>query len=256
MHSGIKPSNCRDCKKVLPAPQGYLAFETERGQPDYQSATQIAAILQPYPIALVVLSACQSGMAVAGDSVFNGAAQNLIDQQIPAVVAMQYSVRADSACDFAEQFYRVLGRKEPLLTALNQGIRDMDVEENQWYRPVLYLRWQDNEGGQLFASTHQPSVDVGKQTLLKLEVDQRKELRTALIAAFPRQPDLELMVEEELGESLNLITQGQPNYELVARDLVKWAEAQGKLRSLLEGALRANPGNPKLQRLEKLWLKK
>ena len=151
IHAGIKAESCRACGQRLPDdPRGYLVFETEQGQPDYQSATQVAALLQPYPIALVVLSACQSGMAVAGDSVFNGMAQNLIDQRVPAVVAMQYSVRADAACEFAEQFYRVLGNKKPLLMALNQGIREMNVEGNQWYRPVLYLRWEDKEGGQLF----------------------------------------------------------------------------------------------------------
>jgi len=150
LHAGTKSESCRACGQPLAAPQGYLAFETEQGQADYQSAVQVAALLQPYPIALVVLSACQSGMAVAGDSVFNGMAQNLIDQRLPAVVAMQYSVQANAAREFSEQFYRVLGNKKPLLMALNQGIREMDVEGNQWYRPVLYLRWQDNEGGELF----------------------------------------------------------------------------------------------------------
>lgn len=28
----------------------------------------------------------------------------------------------------------------------------MGAEGNQWYRPVLYLRWRDNQGGQLFAT--------------------------------------------------------------------------------------------------------
>jgi hypothetical protein len=167
MHSGIKAESCRACRQQLPNnPQGYLAFETEQGQPDWQSATQVAALLQPHPIALVVLSACQSGMAVAGDSVFNGMAQNLIDQRIPAVVAMQYSVLANAARDFAEQFYRVLGKKEPLLNALNQGIREMDVDGNQWYRPVLYLRWQDNEGGNLFwGGVSQDSLSTAKPQL-------------------------------------------------------------------------------------------
>ena len=152
MHRGIKAESCKACAQPLPDPYGYLVFETEHDIPDYVSARQFAALLEPYGVGLVVLSACQSGMAVAG-SVFNGMAQNLIDQRIPAVVAMQYSLRADAACDFAEQFYRVLGKKESLLMALNQGIRAMDVEGNQWYRPVLYLRWQDNQGGQLFNST-------------------------------------------------------------------------------------------------------
>jgi len=30
----------------------------------------------------------------------------------------------------------------------------MGIEGNQWYRPVLYLRWEDNEGGQLFKSVN------------------------------------------------------------------------------------------------------
>ncbi|HEY9625093.1 MAG TPA: effector-associated domain EAD1-containing protein [Crinalium sp.] len=92
-------------------------------------------------------------------------------------------------------------------------------------------------------------------SLLELTTEWRKDLRSALISAFPRQADLELMIEDELGESFNLVTQGQPNYELAVRDLVKWAETKGKVRSLLEGALQSNPGNPKLQELATLWLK-
>jgi len=99
------------------------------------------------------------------------------------------------------------------------------------------------------------SFKVEKLDLLHLTVEQRKDLRATLMAAFPSQPQLELMVEDELGKSLNQITQGQPNYELVVRDLVKWAESNGQVRSLLEGSVRANPGNPKLQELAKLWLK-
>jgi hypothetical protein len=101
-------------------------------------------------IALVVLSACQSAMTVDGDSVFNGTAQNLIGQRIPSVVAMQYSVSVVSATKFAEQFYRSLGQRNSLGIAVSQAREAMGVEGNQWYRPVLYLRWEDNEGGQLF----------------------------------------------------------------------------------------------------------
>jgi hypothetical protein len=88
-----------------------------------------------------------------------------------------------------------------------------------------------------------------------LTQEQRKQWRAALIHAFPGQPNLELMLGDELGESLNQITQGQPNYQLVVRDVVNWAEAQGKLRPLLEGALNANPNNPKLLELDAIWLK-
>ena len=101
----------------------------------------------------------------------------------------------------------------------------------------------------------EPLINVEKPSLSQLTPDQRKELRAALMSAFPSQSQLELMVEDELGESLNRITQGQANYELAVRDLVKWAEAGGKVRDVLEGALQSNSGNPKLQELAKLWLK-
>jgi hypothetical protein len=55
------------------------------------------------------------------------------------------------------------------------------------------------------------------------------------------------MVEDELEEDLNRITQDQPNYDLTVRDLVKWAESQGSLHALLMGASRSNPGNDSLQ---------
>jgi hypothetical protein len=152
IHTGTKVKRCRNCGQQLPEPTGFLLFEDEQGKPDYVSAASLAAFL-PRGVALVVLSACQSGMAIAGESVFSGTAQQLIDARVPAVVAMQYAVSVDAASQFAEQFYRVLGQKKPLVIALNEGRKWMGVDGNQWYRPVLYLRWLDNQGGQVFAES-------------------------------------------------------------------------------------------------------
>lgn len=160
VNQGFKPQQCSNCGKVLSQEaQGYLEFENEQGQPDYISGEKLGTTLQNFnatqnqqqeKLALVVLSACQSGMALAGSSAFNGAAQKLIQHRIPAVVAMQYSVSIKAATKFAEQFYRALGQKQPLSAAMRQARIKMDIESNQWYRPVLYLRWNDHQGGQLF----------------------------------------------------------------------------------------------------------
>lgn len=168
MHKSTKREQCRACNAQLPAPQGYLVFEDEFGRPDYVSGSELGTLLHqsslsdsPNPsrgISLCVLSACQSGMAVAGESAFNGAAQNLVSHRVPAVVAMQYSVSVESASNFAEQFYRSVGQKNSLAIAVSQGREAMGAENNQWYRPVLYLRWRDNQGGQLFATPKSAGV--------------------------------------------------------------------------------------------------
>jgi CHAT domain-containing protein len=160
MHKGNKILNCRKCNTELPEVRGYLVFEDGKGEVDYISAEELGVLISKSSlgdgnnksggIALVVLSACQSAMTVEGDSVFNGTAQNLISQRIPSVVAMQYSVSVASATKFAEQFYRSLGQKNSLGIAVSQAREAMGIEGNQWYRPVLYLRWKDNEGGKLF----------------------------------------------------------------------------------------------------------
>lgn len=174
LHNSIKVERCRRCQQALPEAEGFLLFEDEQGKPDYVSAREFAVLL-PKSVALVVLSACQSGMAVAGESLFNGTAQQLIDLRIPAVVAMQYLVRVDAASQFAEQFYRVLGKREPLTTALQEGRKWMMPQLNQWYRPVLYLRWQDNEGGQLFTSVNEADSDTGLRLSQRLELGRLQQ---------------------------------------------------------------------------------
>jgi CHASE2 domain-containing sensor protein len=169
MHRRIRAQRCRQCDAELPEPQGYLLFESDTRGPDYApddvSAAEFGSLLhltsfgkgaqQSGTIAIAVLSACQSGMALASDTVFSGVAQNLINHNVPAVVAMQYSVSVAGAAQFTEQFYRALGEKCPLAVATGLGREAMGVEHNQWYRPTLYLRWWDNEGGQLFDLSRQ-----------------------------------------------------------------------------------------------------
>jgi len=178
---------CQKCQTELPPPQGYLLFEDSDGKADYISAKDLGTMLRqfgmgdgPSPargVVLVVLSACQSGMAMAGESVFNGTAQNLIAHRVPAVVAMQYSVEVDSATKFARQFYGSLGQKNSLAMAVSQARAAMGVDGNQWYRPVLYLRWQDNEGGQLFALSPEASPNpVAPEPLPSGEVKAREML--------------------------------------------------------------------------------
>ncbi|RUT00802.1 hypothetical protein DSM106972_072110 [Dulcicalothrix desertica PCC 7102] len=181
INSGVKVSKCKYCNSDLSSPQGYLLFESDEGTADYVSATKFGDLIQKHSfnyksqqgILLLVLSACKSGMALAGDSNFNGIAQNLISRQIPAVVAMQYLIEVSVAEAFTEQFYRSLGQKNSLATAVSDGYEAIGFETNQWYRPVLYLRWRDNEGGQLFEKSSESEPDQIKKIVHKYLANQR-----------------------------------------------------------------------------------
>ena len=169
-HGNLKSTQCKKCKTALSASQGYLLFEPDEDDDDddeleanYVSAEEIGSLLgsirhgdsdaQKGGVRLAVLSACKSAYALGGNSVFNGVAQSLIGHGVPAVVAMQYTVSVKSATAFADRFYRELGNKQSLAVATSQGrVAMREKEQNQWYRLVFYLRWQANDGGQLFAT--------------------------------------------------------------------------------------------------------
>ena len=76
-----------------------------------------------------------------------------------------------------------------------------------------------------------------------------KEVREALLDAYPDQEDLEMMVDCELDESLNAIASGK-TYRQIVYKLIKWAEAQDRLEELIEKASEDNPRNPKLKALK------
>lgn len=215
----ISATHCNKCSTELPKAQGYLAFEGEGDKPDYVSAKELGALLQisgfadgnqTSGVALVVLSACQSAMTLEGESVFNGSAQNLINHRIPAVVAMQYSVRVDAATEFAKQFYRSLGQKNSLAVAISQGREAMGVEGNQWYRPVLYLRWQDNQGGQLFKrSSSNKLFSTWKNAWSNLEKVKSYCANTILVGRDKELEDLRIVINNR--EIRAVIVSGQHN---------------------------------------------
>ena len=204
IHQDLQINKCKHCGKPLPKPQGYLVFETDEGKSDYVSAQELGTQLQQASfgngmgqdrgVTLAVLSACKSARSLASDSVFDGVAQNLINCRVPAVVAMQYLVRVDSATNFVEQFYRSLGQRNPLATAVSKGREAMGFEGNQWYRPVLYLRWK--HAGQLFAEPELPPLS--QLGLINIEQNVQKLLSQlpSLSSVQPLIDDLDSLRKE------------------------------------------------------------
>ena len=89
VHAGVNPGTCT-CGAKLDEPEGFLLFESDQDADtaDYIGAQNLARKVllanlsdkgeEQAGVVLIVLSACQSGVSLGADSVFNGVAQSLI----------------------------------------------------------------------------------------------------------------------------------------------------------------------------------
>lgn len=185
--------DCQQCGSPLGDPhqtsQGYLVFEGENRESVYISGQDLAEQIRmamvvsnradglSEPLCLAVLSACESGTACQGGSVFNGVAQSLIHARIPAVIAMQFGVTEMDALEFVNTLYENIADSQPLVKAVLSGRSRLLLSRNdQWYRPVLYMCWRDHEGGRLFdigpAMRYPGGPDYFVQRTKQLEKDE------------------------------------------------------------------------------------
>jgi hypothetical protein len=152
--SGRRAEACETCgsARLQEDPEGYLAWESETGEPDFVSASRLASQLglatgqDGSSLRLVVLSACRSAVAIGADSAFSGVAQRLIREAVPAVVAMQFAIDSDAAVSFASRLYRNIALGATLVDSVARARTDLDLEKDQWYRPVLYMRYREGGG--------------------------------------------------------------------------------------------------------------
>ncbi len=185
LHNSVGEEFCslrRGCEGLLDSAKGFLLFEGDAETADAISAQDFAGAL-PLETQLVVMTACESGMALSGKSLFDGAAQQLIDKPMPAVVAMQYAVRVNEASQFSKEFYLALGQRKSILSAVSAGCLAMGREGNQWYRPTLYWRSPINDPGQLLCEERFWS-DKGLRELYKLLQPIQQELWAAIDNAY------------------------------------------------------------------------
>ncbi len=134
---------------------GMLLLEDEHRRSQRVSGQKLGTLLHNHRhLRLAVLNACE-GARVARCDPFAGAALSLVQQGIPAVIAMQFEITDQAAVTFAREFYHALADGYPVDTAMVEartGIYTMgnDVE---WGTPVLYLHAPD---GHIFASHRAP----------------------------------------------------------------------------------------------------
>ena len=126
-----------------------LLFEDPTGSSEAVSARELGILLNRSGLRLVVLNACNSARLTIDP--FRSIAPALIRAQIPAVVAMQFTVPEEAAQAFASEFYRALAEGFPIDACVTEGRKAVmsatGLDRADWGIPVVYTRAPD---GRLF----------------------------------------------------------------------------------------------------------
>lgn len=129
---------------------GVLLLEDEGGRSRLVNGHYLGALLRDhFSLRLALLNACEGARTSRADP-FAGVAQHLVQQGIPAVIAMQFEITDQAAIALAHEFYSALADNYGVDAALSEARKALYAAGNdiEWGTPVLYMRALS---GQLFA---------------------------------------------------------------------------------------------------------
>ena len=134
---------------------GVLAMEDDHGRARLVGGEELGTLLHDHrSLRLAVLNSCEGARGDRTDP-FSGTAQSLVQQGIPAVVAMQFEITDDAAITFSHVLYEAIADDYPLDAATAEARKAVYAEGNltEWGTPVLYLRAHD---GRIFDIQDRP----------------------------------------------------------------------------------------------------
>lgn len=127
------------------AEDGVLCFESEDGRARQVGSQYLGTLLHDHrTLRLAILNACEGGCSASCDP-FSGTAQGLVQQGVPAVIAMQSEVSDEAAIIFSQEFYSAMAVGYPVDAALAEARKAIfaQVNELEWGTPVLFMRAPD-----------------------------------------------------------------------------------------------------------------
>jgi tetratricopeptide (TPR) repeat protein len=200
---------------------GMLLLEGEDKRGRLVSGADLGIMLHDAStLRLVVLNACEGARTSRSDP-FAGVAQSVVQQGIPAVIAMQFEITDQAAITFAHEFYAALVDGLPVDGSLTEARKAILAEGNdvEWGTPVLYMRAPE---GVLFSMGERQS-------------------------SLPTTADRSIVVEAPVATDGEIERRLQHDYTeaLVACRMENWQEAVRLLRQVL--ALRPDYGDAAAQ---------
>lgn len=148
---------CAACGQVLSRvkPQTYLCFCDEEGYNQFIDAQSLRDLFVSSDVRLAVFSACETAAVASEDSnsqkrpdanpVDASLATALVTAQVPAVVAMPFSLQDDLSPTFMSHFYEALADGRTLEEALARARQALLPLQQSWFIPVLYRRVTEGE---------------------------------------------------------------------------------------------------------------
>lgn len=136
-HARLKDEQLRDKGEIA------LTDEVRREEAKWIEASRFSEIFNRYKPHIVLLQACESG-ALSASEAFVGVASQVVEQNIPVVIAMQYKISNAIAQSFALKFYEYLLRGEMVDIAVQEGRRYIhqeltDYKKRDFATPVLFM---------------------------------------------------------------------------------------------------------------------
>ncbi len=125
--------------------RGVILLEDQHGQAQRVDGETLGILLRDAKLGLVFLNACRTAQSAQGQGLnpFAGVATAMVLAGVPAVVAMQFPISDAAAITFAQRFYPLLARDNPVDAAVAEGrraVRMQDARGFEWATPVLFMR--------------------------------------------------------------------------------------------------------------------
>jgi hypothetical protein len=143
--------------------EGVLILESENKRGHKVDSQFLGMLLHDHEsLRVAILNACEGARTSRTDP-FAGSAQSLVQQGIPAVIAMQFEIANDVAGRFAHEFYGALADGYPIDASLTEARKSIFAagREVEWGTPVLYLRAPDGRIFDIETSAARPAAPIG-----------------------------------------------------------------------------------------------
>ena len=201
------------------AQEGVLILEGDKGRGHKVSSQSLGMMLHDHEtLRVAILNACEGARTSRTDP-FAGSAQSLVQQGIPAVIAMQFEIADDVASRFAHEFYGALADGYPIDASLTEARKSIFAarHEVEWGTPVLYMRSPD---GRIFeVDTVVPpkplsAVESGPQVVeSSTRLNQERITHDVVTAAR------DAFAGGRRAEAIEMLRRYDPNKEAVAQAL-------------------------------------